>query len=430
MAEEVVCVDNLSKRYRIGTQGAYKDLRSTVTRLACAPFNYLSKRLIAVGGGDQKSPSDDFIWALSDVSFCVNQGEVVGLIGRNGSGKSTLLKLLSRITAPTEGRIRIRGRIGNLLEVGTGFHPELTGRENIYLNGSILGMTRKQIAAQFDEIVQFSEIERFIDTPVKYYSSGMYMRLGFAVAAHLDTDILLVDEVLAVGDLAFQRKCLSKMSESSACGKTVIFVSHNMQAISRLTRRCLVLLDGKCVFDGATNLAIEAYYGMVLGNEAGKSEYCASNGPARNRVAWAKVHTSSAGGRHVWGEPIVFEFLLDIVEPSASLTFSFQVMDNEQRAMCHFWLFDDQPYRTEAGRFRLTCEIPKFRLYMGTYTVTTHLASRRDRQRFESPSGICQFTVTMEGIHRDQYDFQPRDGVYIEDCIWRQVSEECIDSAL
>ncbi|HEX67890.1 MAG TPA: ABC transporter ATP-binding protein, partial [bacterium] len=221
MSDVVIRCEGISKRYRLGspTKYKYKTLRDTITNLFTAPFK--AKR-------EGKKKGDEFIWALKDVSFEVKRGEVVGIIGRNGAGKTTLLKILSRITPPTRGYAEIRGRVGSLLEVGTGFHPELTGRENIYLSGAILGMKKREIDKKFDEIVAFSELEKFLDAPVKYYSSGMFVRLSFSVAAHLEPEILLVDEVLAVGDAAFQKKCLGKMGDVAKEGRTVLFVSHNM----------------------------------------------------------------------------------------------------------------------------------------------------------------------------------------------------------
>ena len=210
--------------------------------------------------------SEEHFWALKDVSFNVNEGDVVGIIGRNGAGKSTLLKIVSRITDPTEGRVVVRARMASLLEVGTGFHPELTGRENIFLNGAILGMRKAEIVAQFDEIVAFAELEKFLDTPVKHYSSGMHVRLGFAVAAHLNREILIVDEVLAVGDMAFQKKCLGKMSEVSRVGRTVLFVSHNMAAVENLCRRGIVINGGMIAFEGTAKEAVREYLGRVSGS--------------------------------------------------------------------------------------------------------------------------------------------------------------------
>lgn len=255
MTTPAIHVDSLSKRYRIGTPPA--GLRGALGAMNAA----LGRR------ARQASNTDD-LWALRNVSFRVTPGEVVGLIGRNGAGKSTLLKVLSRITEPTSGRAFIRGRVGSLLEVGTGFHPELTGRENVYLNGALLGMKRAEIRRRFDEIVAFAEIERFLDTPVKRYSSGMYVRLAFAVAAHLQPEILLVDEVLAVGDLSFQAKCLGRMGDVAQSGRTILFVSHNMGAIGRLCRRSILLDAGRVVADGPTEQVIRKYISSVYPAEA------------------------------------------------------------------------------------------------------------------------------------------------------------------
>ena len=272
MSNVVIRVENLSKRYRIGQyiggQYQHRTLRDVLTDAMHAPFRRLQARSkqLEVGSSPiatSHQPSADFVWALKDVSFEVQQGEVVGIIGRNGAGKTTLLKLLSRITEPTGGRAMIKGRIGSLLGVGTGFHAELTGRENIYLSGAILGMTKKEVDRKFDEIVIFSGVEKFIDTPVKRYSSGMLVRLGFAVAAHLEPEILLVDEVLAVGDAAFQKKCIGKMRNVAGEGRTVLFVSHNMGAIQNLTGRCLLLNDGKLVSDDNSVTVVEAYLGNL-----------------------------------------------------------------------------------------------------------------------------------------------------------------------
>jgi lipopolysaccharide transport system ATP-binding protein len=258
MSDCAIRVENLSKLYRIGgPQERYKTLRDTITHAAAAPV----QRLRRLG---QPTPPQETIWALKDVSFEVKQGEVLGIIGRNGAGKTTLLRVLSRITEPTEGYAEIHGRVGSLLEVGTGFHPELTGRENIYLNGAILGMKRAEIDQKFDEIVDFAEIERFLDTPAKRYSTGMYVRLAFAVAAHLEPEILLVDEVLAVGDAAFQKKCLGKMDEVAAQGRTVLFVSHNLIAVRSLCLRAMWLEEGSLRMQAPSSDAIAAYLQLGL----------------------------------------------------------------------------------------------------------------------------------------------------------------------
>ena len=242
--QPIIRVHNLSKRYRIGRVEPYRTLRESIVRSLTAPPRAV-RAMLAGGPRDGRPPDERHVWALRDVSFDVMPGEVLGLIGRNGAGKSTLLKVLSRITEPSAGRAEIYGRVGSLLEVGTGFHLELTGRENIYLSGAILGMRRAEIQRKFDEIVAFAEVEKFVDTPVKHYSSGMHVRLGFAVAAHLEPEILLVDEVLAVGDAAFQKKCLGKMGDVARAGRTIIFVSHNMASIESLCSSCLLISSGR-----------------------------------------------------------------------------------------------------------------------------------------------------------------------------------------
>jgi lipopolysaccharide transport system ATP-binding protein len=250
-------VEGISKRYEIGkAQEKYQTLRDTIARAAASPFRRWRRRRTG-------SPEERTIWALRDVSFEVRRGEVLGVIGRNGAGKSTLLKILSRITDPSEGRAEIHGRVGSLLEVGTGFHNELTGRENVFLNGAILGMRRAEIQAKFDEIVAFAEIDKFIDTPVKHYSTGMYMRLAFAVAAFLEPEVLLVDEVLAVGDAMFQKKCLGKMEDVARTGRTVLFISHNMAAIRALCTSGLVLHEGRIVEHGAVGRCVETYFRQI-----------------------------------------------------------------------------------------------------------------------------------------------------------------------
>jgi lipopolysaccharide transport system ATP-binding protein len=269
MSETVINVENLSKRYVLGKKAGSEGLRHALQNVAAKPFRWLKRRSINAehglngvhtnGAFAKKHKSENEFWALKNVSFEIKQGEVLGVIGRNGAGKSTLLKILSRITEQTEGRVEITGRVASLLEVGTGFHPELTGRENIFLNGAILGMSRAEIRRKFDEIVQFAEVEKFLDTPVKRYSSGMYVRLAFAVAAHLEPEILIVDEVLAVGDAQFQKKCLGKMQEVSRGGRTVIFVSHNMGTVTSLCSRALWLAQGRVHRTGPVREVINDY---------------------------------------------------------------------------------------------------------------------------------------------------------------------------
>jgi lipopolysaccharide transport system ATP-binding protein len=262
MSDIAIRVENLGKQYRIGgPQARYRTIRETVVEAAQAPFRRAAGLLRGEAYG--ATGLKETIWALRDISLEVKRGEVVGIIGRNGAGKTTLLKILSRITEPTEGWADIYGRVGSLLEVGTGFHPELTGRENVYLNGAILGMRREEIDKKFDEIVTFAEVEKFVDTPVKHYSSGMYVRLAFAVAAHLEPEILLVDEVLAVGDIGFQRKCLGKMEDVSSGGRTVLFVSHNMAMVEALCSRAVLLQDGKIALEGPTPAVVAEYMNVI-----------------------------------------------------------------------------------------------------------------------------------------------------------------------
>jgi lipopolysaccharide transport system ATP-binding protein len=269
MSDVVISVENLSKRYLIGHESAQRE-RYTALRdvIARETRNFVRKATDMLRGRQiVQGDETEEIWALRDVSFEVNRGDVMGIIGRNGAGKSTLLKVLSRITEPSEGRVRLRGRVGSLLEVGTGFHPELTGRENIYLNGAILGMTRAEIRRKFDEIVAFAEIEKFLDTPVKRYSSGMYVRLAFAVAAHLEPEILVIDEVLAVGDAQFQKKCLAKIGDVAGHGRTVLFVSHNTGAITSLCSSAIWLDRGSVQESGATSAVVGAYLAQGISNK-------------------------------------------------------------------------------------------------------------------------------------------------------------------
>src|SRR3990172_1159300 len=263
MSAYAINVEGLGKQYRLGGKvERYRTLRDSISGAFTWPLRMLK--------GELRQDAET-IWALHDVSFKLAQGQVLGVIGRNGAGKSTLLKVLSRVTEPTTGFAEIRGRVGSLLEVGTGFHPELTGRENIYLNGAVLGMKRREIATKFEEIVDFSGVSKFIDTPVKHYSSGMYLRLAFSVAAHLEPEILVVDEVLAVGDAEFQRKCLGKMSDVAQAGRTVLFVSHNMSAILRLTEECLVLEQGRLALRAPSAEAVDTYMTSGMAQEGERS---------------------------------------------------------------------------------------------------------------------------------------------------------------
>jgi lipopolysaccharide transport system ATP-binding protein len=289
--QPIITAENIGKQYRIGTQNAaYATVREALTSAVLS----LGKR----GGGQQ---TNNLIWALRDINFNINPGEVVGIIGRNGAGKSTLLKILSRVTEPTTGRVVLRGRVGSLLEVGTGFHPELTGRENVFLNGSILGMSRNEITRRFDEIVAFAEVEQFIDTPVKRFSSGMYLRLAFAVAAHLEPEILVVDEVLAVGDMSFQKKCLGKMGDVAKEGRTVLFVSHHLQSIKTLCQRTILIDSGRIKCDAPTEETLTVYKNLLRQPKVFTDQ---SLKDRLNRTSGAVRFTSAAGiaedGSETW----------------------------------------------------------------------------------------------------------------------------------
>lgn len=352
-------------------------------------------------------------WALRDVSFSVKRGETVGIIGRNGAGKSTLLKIISRITRPTVGQVDVSGRVGSLLEVGTGFHPELTGRENVFLNGAILGMKKSDIRRRFDEILAFAGTEKFVETPVKYYSSGMFMRLAFAVAAHLEPEILLVDEVLSVGDAEFQKKCLGKMGQVAGEGRTVLFVSHDLHAVSTLTNRAVLLDAGRTLFDGDTRSVLRRYRDLWGGNRGSEGEYIDAN--KATGVTRARVITSEPNQVHRCGEPLSFEFEIVFAEKPKSGAFSFQIVDDQAKPIAHLWLHDsEQPW---SGRVQLRCVLRRPRIYMGRYHLVTHLADRASMEQLEDLDGICSFEVVMDGVFRE-YPWMPGTCTYLEDAEW------------
>ena len=364
-------VENLSKCYRIGhaaRRGSYRTLRESLMDGASSAIRRLK-------GGSADGTTEEF-WALKGVDFEVQSGEVVGVIGRNGAGKSTLLKILSRITEPTEGRVRIRGRVGSLLEVGTGFHPELSGRENIYLNGAILGMSRREIARNFDEIVAFAEVERFLDTPVKRYSSGMYVRLAFAVAAFLQPEILIVDEVLSVGDASFQKKCLGKMGDVSRSGRTILFVSHNMAAIEALCDRCLLLSSGEVVSDATTDLVLADY--SRLGNQSASCQVDLTAHPGRSstsRIVMRRVTT-----RHNSDEPVcsvrMDEGLSVDVEydargerPNVVLGIVIKTVTGAALFGVNNRFIPGFDFRKAPGSGAVSCRMPRLPLMPGLYTI-------------------------------------------------------------
>jgi ABC-type polysaccharide/polyol phosphate transport system ATPase subunit len=354
MTESVIHVEGLGKRYRVGERERYFALRDVLARAFSAPFKRNGARR-----------STDYIWALRDVSLDVHQGEVVGLIGRNGAGKTTLLKLLSRITRPTTGFAEIHGRVGSLLEVGTGFHPELTGRENIYLSGAILGMSRVEIDRKMDAIVAFAEVERFLSSPLKFYSTGMQMRLAFAVAAHLEPEILLVDEVLAVGDLEFQKKCLGKMQEVSRSGRTIVFVSHQMGQMRRLCERVIWIDGGQIREQGRAGEIIAKYESASLQPDAGVA------GGTRCFLSW-----SIAGQGNIVTDDardIAFHFNLFLPEAISQGHFGMAIL-NESSAVLTGWGFDN--IDIPAGSQEIVLRIPGLPLKPGGYSISCSIYNR------------------------------------------------------
>ena len=391
----VISVENLSKSYRLGAIGG-STLRDDISRW-WARARQRPNPNAKIGQDSHARHMGQEFWALHNVNFQVKEGEILGVIGRNGAGKSTLLKILSRVTGPTSGFVKIRGRIASLLEVGTGFHPELTGRENVFLNGTILGMTKAEIRRKFDEIVAFSEIEEFIDTPVKRYSSGMYVRLAFAVAAHLEPEILIVDEVLAVGDAQFQKKCLGKMGEVAKGGRTVLFVSHSMDAVSRLCTSALLMKDGKIEFHGPTPRAVQIYLSNFsqMGQPGTWMEIA---GPDRRAKGGAAYFDSALYTGEVAGTNAVSE---------GSLEVRMRIASNEKRTVPSLGvalynralqmlvnantLLIDRPIHLEKGMNEITLRIHRLHLKPGLYTVSLWLAN--------SVNHIFDFVETAFEMH-------------------------------
>jgi lipopolysaccharide transport system ATP-binding protein len=409
MSELAVRVEDLGKKYRIGlSPNNYRTLRDTLADAVTWPARRLRQ------GRTPRVDGPDTIWALRNVSFEVKRGQVLGVIGRNGAGKSTLLKILSRVTEPTEGEVEIRGRVGSLLEVGTGFHPELTGRENIYLNGAILGMKRQEIDRKFDEIVAFAEVEKFIDTPVKRYSSGMYLRLAFAVAAHLEPEILVVDEVLAVGDAEFQRKCLGKMSDVAHEGRTVLFVSHNMSAILRLTEETIVLDQGKLVYRAPTAEAVDYYMASGL-SEVGERVWTEEEVPPEAAPFHPKAMRVLDAHQRVVDvvrstEPITIEIEYELEKPIQGLRVGIYLMsmrgeyiftsfDTDEEN--HFEHFSTRP----AGHYISRCEIPSDLLNEGRYVLGMNASSYRIKRYFQDERALA-FTVDGSGAPGKQWPEQ------------------------
>jgi lipopolysaccharide transport system ATP-binding protein len=379
-----IYVDRISKQYHIGQGKAaqYSTLRDQVSGF----FHRNARNILKVGrekGGNSTSSQQELIWAVRDISFEVRRGEVVGIIGPNGAGKSTLLKILTQITEPTHGRVAIFGKVGSLLEVGTGFHKELTGRENVYLNGAILGMKKAEIDRKFEEIVSFSEFEKFIDTPMKYYSSGMQVRLAFAVAAHMEPDILLVDEVLAVGDAAFQKKCLNKMEEVGHEGRTVIFVSHHMPSITRLCVRAILLEQGRIVRDGPTHQVVAEYLHKMLGTTSARYWEDPQLAPSSEVVRLRSLVIKNASGQVVdtvdVREMVAVELGFEVLSPGYVLYPGFTIHNEED-----IWLFASLETTPEwlrqprpAGHYVSTGWIPGNLLAEGTMFIGASIRSEQ-----------------------------------------------------
>ena len=375
MADIAVRVRNLGKRYRLGRPAANQLFREALGNAIRAPFRALGRL------GARAQGPDRHIWALRNVSFEVERGQIVGIIGPNGAGKSTLLKILSRITEPTTGRVEIHGRVGSLLEVGTGFHPELTGRENVYLSGTFLGMRKAEIDRKLDEILAFSEIEKFADTPVKHYSSGMYVRLAFGVAAHLEPEILIVDEVLAVGDAAFQRKCLNKMEDVRQHGRTVLFVSHNMSAVTRLCQRAILIEGGAIKQDGPAAQVTSSYLLSSLKTTAERRWSDLATAPGDEVVRLRSIRIRNGEGATVEAadirQPVGVEMTYDVLKPGYCLVPRYELFN--ESGLCIFSTMAlELEWRTRPrpiGRFLSTAWIPGNYLAEGTILISSRVFS-------------------------------------------------------
>ena len=396
MSDLAIKAEHLSKKYRIhlGTKPRYRTLRDTISRTLSLPARALRTRSNGTAGEDEIRT--DEIWALRDVNFEIQRGEIVGIIGHNGAGKSTLLKILTRITEPTRGSVDLWGRVGSLLEVGTGFHKELTGAENVYLNGAILGMGKTEVDRKFDEIVSFAEVEKFIYTPVKYYSSGMTVRLAFAVAAHLEPEILLVDEVLAVGDANFQRKCLAKMEDVGRQGRTVLFVSHHMPSIVRLCERTILLKQGEIIADGPTTQVVGDYLSSALGTAASVTydnpALAPGNEVVRLRAVRARTETGESSYAMDIREPIGVEMEYEVLQDGHVL-YPYFTVANDESLILFTSVSSDPEWRSRprpAGRYVSTGWIPGNLLNEGTMMVSVGVRTEQPyRNHFYEKEAIA-----------------------------------------
>lgn len=416
MKDIILKAENISKQYRLGQVGTgtlSHDLNRWWCRIRGKEDPYLR-----IGDTNDRSTkgTSDYVWALQDINFEVERGEILGIIGKNGAGKSTLLKILSKVTAPTTGSIKSRGRIASLLEVGTGFNGEMTGRENIFLNGAILGMSKKEITLKLDEIIEFSGCERYIDTPVKRYSSGMTVRLAFAVAAFLEPEILVVDEVLAVGDAEFQKKAIGKMQDiSKGEGRTVLFVSHDLSAISTLASRTIVLANGKILAIEETNKAISIYSSIETKNTVFIQEPFLDI-PSVTKV---EVLTSEGGTLQANGKPLRIDFEINMPNDDyENLGFSFQIMSNLNSGVLYTYIFDiDSPLCRKAGINKLSYEFTKLRIYKGNYFIRIHLANSKTRVKFQE-FDCCNIEVEMINKKEPEWGWQNNICQYIDEGNW------------
>ncbi len=413
MSDTVIRVENLSKKYLLGSQqgqSSYKTLRDTLTQGS----KNLRRKLLSPFEKSDSTTREEF-WALKDVSFEVKQGEVVGIIGRNGAGKSTLLKILSRITEPTTGRVTIKGRVASLLEVGTGFHPELTGRENVYLNGAILGMSRVEIKKKFDEIVAFAEVEKFLDTPVKHYSSGMYVRLAFAVAAHLEPEILIVDEVLAVGDMQFQKKCLGKIGDvSTKEGRTVLFVSHNMAIVAKVCKRLFLFEDGELILAGDSGAVIQKY---ISNSSQSNGKNYSINLSRRQYQSESVVITDAWLQRNgvktdifLFGDKAELILIVDVLQP---IEFSVELLLRDSYEMPIAFspsgLSLDCEFETQPGKIQINCKLPPMQLAEGKYFLDLMLA-KSGVKFFDYLESAIYFTIEKTAIGSQNWNFMQSRG--------------------
>lgn len=400
MSAPAIRVVGLGKRYRIGGPEVHQTLSEAISLVLS--FRHISRATPA----RQAVPH---IWSLKDVSFEVDEGEVVGVIGRNGAGKSTLLKILSQITEPTEGRAEVRGRVRALLEVGTGFHPELTGRENIFLNGAILGMKRAEISRRFEEIVAFAGVDQFLDTPVKHYSSGMYVRLAFSVAAHLEPEILLIDEVLAVGDAGFQRKCLGRISKVSRAGRTVFFVSHSMPAILHLCSRVILLDGGRIEADGPAQAIVHRYMASLSADQSAEVSYPPANAPGDTTARLRGIRLRGEGGgvstQHRLSDPVWLDVDFECLEPGHRLNVALHLYDSVGTPVFAANNYREPEWgaRTYArGRYRSTCVVPGNLLNAGVYRVSIVLV-RDARENVARVEEAVSFEVVDDGSSGSDY---------------------------